>query len=134
MAPDTRGGIRLTSGIVTATDGLEITVDDGEEGRFVRLHGRLSIDSSPGFRDLLLAMLRGQSPEAVIVDLTGVSYIDASGVATLVEGLKIARNRQSTLCLKGLEGRVLHLFEVTGLLTLFETSGCRSASSASKGS
>jgi anti-sigma B factor antagonist len=117
--------------MVTTTD-LEITEDEGEEGTLVGLRGRLSIDSSPAFRDLLLAALRRQSPAAVIVDLTEVSYMDASGVATLVEGLKIARNRQTTLCLKGLQGRVRHLFEVTGLLTLFETSGRRSASSAAK--
>jgi len=118
--------------MVTATD-LEITEDENEEGTLVRLRGRLSIDSSPAFRDRLLAMLRRQSPAAaVIVDLTEVSYIDASGVATLVEGLKAARNRQTTLCLQGLQGRVRHLFEVTGLLTLFETSGCRSATSAAK--
>ena len=123
----------MTSSMVTTTD-LEITEDTGEEGTLVGLRGRLSIDSSPAFRDLLLATLRRQSPAAVIVDLTEVSYMDASGVATLVEGLKIARNRQTTLCLKGLQGRVRHLFEVTGLLTLFETNGCRSASSAAKGS
>ena len=117
--------------MVTATD-LEITEDKGEEGTLVRLRGRLSIDSSPAFRDLLLAVLRRQSPAAVIVDLTEVSYMDASGIATLVEGLKTARNRQTTLCLQGLQGRVRHLFEVTGLLTLFETSGRRSASSAVK--
>jgi anti-sigma B factor antagonist len=118
----------LTSSTVTATD-LEVTEDEGEEGTLVRLRGRLSIDSSPAFRDLLLATLRRQSSAAVIVDLTEVSYMDASGVATLVEGLKTARNRQTTLSLKGLQGRVRHLFEVTGLLTLFETSGRRSASS-----
>jgi anti-sigma B factor antagonist len=67
-----------------------------------------------------------------MVDLTEVSYMDASGIATLVEGLKTARNRQTTLSLKGLQGRVRHLFEVTGLLTLFETSGRRNASSAAK--
>ena len=121
----------MTSSIVTATD-LEITEDAGEEGTLVRLRGRLSIDSSPAFRDLLLATLRRQSTAAVIVDLTEVSYMDASGIATLVEGLKTARNRQTTLSLKGLQGRVRHLFEVTGLLTLFETSGRRSASSAAK--
>jgi anti-sigma B factor antagonist len=121
----------LTSSMLTATD-LEIIEDEGEEGTLVRLRGRLSIDSSPAFRDRLLAMLRRQSPPAVIVDLTEVSYIDASGVATLVEGLKTARNRQTTLCLQGLQGRVRHLFEVTGLLTLFETSGCGSATSAVK--
>ena len=119
--------------MVTATD-LEIIEDEGEEGTLVRLRGRLSIDSSPAFRDRLLALLRRQSPPGVIVDLTEVSYMDASGIATLVEGLKTARNRQTTLCLKGLQGRVRHLFEVTGLLTLFEASGDRSASSAAKGS
>jgi len=122
----------LTRGKVTATDGLEITTDHGEEGTLVRLHGRLNIDSSPRLRDQLLAMLRRPSPEAVIVDLTGISYMDASGIATLLEGLKIARNRQTTLCLHGLEGRLRHLFEVTGVLALFEMSGCRSISSGSK--
>jgi anti-sigma B factor antagonist len=117
--------------MVTATD-LEITVNEGQEGTLVHLRGRLSIDSSPAFRDRLLAMLRRQPPAAVIVDLTEVSYIDASGVATLVEGLKTALNRQTTLCLQGLQGRVRHLFEVTGLLTLFETTGCGSATSTAK--
>ena len=117
--------------MVTATD-LEVTVDEGQEGTLVRLQGRLSIDSSPAFRDRLLATLRRQSRAAVIVDFTEVSYIDASGVATLVEGLKTARNHQTELCLHGLQGRVRHLFEVTGLLTLFETGSCSSASSAAK--
>jgi len=117
--------------MVTETD-LEITEDEGEEGTLVRLRGRLSIDSSPAFRDRLLALLRRQSAPGVIVDLTEVSYMDASGVATLVEGLKAARNRQTTLRLQGLQGRVRHLFEVTGLLTLFETSGRGSASSEPK--
>jgi anti-sigma B factor antagonist len=107
-------------------------VDHGGEGTLVCLSGRLSIDSSPALRDRLLAVLREQSPETVVVDLTKVSYIDSSGIATLIEGLKIARNRQTTLCLKGLQGRLLHLFETTGVLALFETSDCRSASSASK--
>jgi len=123
----------LTSSMVTATD-LEVIIieDAGEEGALVRLRGRLSIDTSPAFRDRLLALLRRQSPAAVIVDLTEVSYMDASGIATLVEGLKTARNRQTTLRLKGLQGRVRHLFEVTGLLNLFETNGGKSASSAVK--
>jgi anti-sigma B factor antagonist len=117
--------------MVTATD-LEITVDENQGGTLVRLRGRLSIDSSPAFRDRLLAILRRQPPATVIVDLTEVSYMDASGVATLVEGLKTAHNRQATLCLQGMQGRVRHLFEVTGLLTLFETAGCGSSTSAAR--
>jgi anti-sigma B factor antagonist len=122
----------LTQGIATASDRLEITVDHREEGFLVFLHGRLNIESSPALRDQLLSLLRGQSREAIIVDLTGVSFIDASGIATLLEGLKIARSQLTKFCLRGLQGRVVHLFEVTGVLTLFEANGCRSASSGSK--
>jgi anti-sigma B factor antagonist len=123
-------GSRLTNGKVTATD-LEIILDDSDATTLLRLRGRLSIDSAPAFRDQLLAVLRGQSTRTV-VDMTEVSYIDISGIATLLEGLKIARRGQNILCLQGLQGRVLHLFEFAGLLDLFETNGGGSASSASK--
>jgi anti-sigma B factor antagonist len=98
----------------------------------MRLRGRLNIDSSPAFRNLLLTALQVQSPRSVIVDFSDVSYVDSSGIATLIEGLKMARQRQTILCLRGLRGRLLHLFEVTGMSTLFEKSGCGSASSESK--
>ena len=118
----------FSHGTVTSAEGLDITVDHGDAVTVVRLRGRLSIESSPGLRDHLLAMLREQSPKTVIVDLAGVSYIDVSGIATLIEALKVQRNRQGTLGLKGLEGPLVRLFEVTGLLALFEASGCKSAS------
>jgi anti-sigma B factor antagonist len=105
---------------VTEGESLDITVDHGEERVFVRLHGRLGIDSSPDLRDRLQAILQGQLPETIIVDLTEVSFIDASGIATLLEALKLARNRQVTLCLKGLQGRMVRLFELTGLQAVFE--------------
>jgi anti-sigma B factor antagonist len=122
----------MTRAIVSTTDGLEITVHHDDEGTTVLLRGRLNIDSSPDFRDRLLAILRAQSPEAVIVDLTDVPYIDSSGIATLIEALKMARQRQTRLCLQGLQGRLLELFQVTDMSTLFESNGCGSVSSVSK--
>jgi anti-sigma B factor antagonist len=116
------GEIALTRELVTEGDNLDIAVDDGGEHTFVRLHGRLGLDSSPGLRDRLLAVLQGQPPKTITVDLTEVSFIDAAGIATLLEALKIARNRQATLCLKGLQGRMVRLFEVTGLQAVFETA------------
>ena len=122
----------MARGIITATDSLEITVRPGDDGSTLRLRGRLNIDSSPALRDRLLAMLQAHSPQAVIVDFTDVSYIDSSGIATVVEALGMARMRQTTLCLQGLQGRLLHLFQVIGISTLFEKNGCRSASSVSQ--
>ena len=130
--PEVDGGFPLTRGIDSTANGLDITVDHGEQGIIMRLHGHINIDSSPTLRDQLLALLRSQSAGAVMVDLTDVPYIDSSGLATLIEGLKIAHNRRIRLCLQGLQGRLLHLFQVTGVLTLFDASGCISDSSSSK--
>ena len=118
--------------IHSATDGLEIAIHHGEEDSTVYLRGRLDVESSPAFRDCLLAMSPAQPRQAVIVDFSEVSYVDSSGMATLIEGLKMAQQRQATLCLRGLQGRLFHLFEVTGMSTLFEKSGCTSAPSESK--
>ena len=114
------------------TDGLKITLNQGEEVELLSLNGRLNIDSSPVLRTRFMAMLRGPSPKSIVVDLTDVSYIDVSGVATLVEALKMARKRRTDLRLKGLQGPPLHLFEVTGLLALFDPDGPEPASSALK--
>lgn len=120
------------SGInITLSDALEITVHHSEESSTLHLRGRLNIDSSPDLRDRLLATLRSEPPKAVIIDLKDVTYIDSSAIATLIEGLKVARMQQTTLRLQGLQDRLLHLFQVTGVLNLFE-GGLGSASSASK--
>ena len=89
----------------------------------VLLNGRINVDSSPDLRDQLLAILSEVPlPRTVTVDLAGVSYIETSGIATLIEALRIARHHQIRFCLQGLSGSVLRLFEVTGVLTLFELS------------
>jgi anti-anti-sigma factor len=113
----------LASETITAPGGLEINVDHGENGALVRLNGRLSIDSSPALRECLLPLLQREPPQAVIVDLSQALYIDLSGIATLIEALKIAGNRKTTLHLKGMHGPFLHLLEVTGLMPLFEGTG-----------
>ena len=102
---------------------LDISVDRRGNDVIVRLGGRVDVDSSPDLRDRLHTVLSEESsPRVVTVDLSAVAYIETSGVATLIEALRIARHRQSSLHLQGLNGAVLRLFEVTGVLALFEPS------------
>ena len=54
------------------------------------------------------------------VDLSGVTYIDSSGVATLIEALKIARGNKTELRLQGLDEGLYRLFESTRILSLFD--------------
>jgi anti-sigma B factor antagonist len=83
------------------------------------LNGCIDIDSSPAVRDRLLALLNAPHLDTVTIDLSAVTHVDSSGVATLIEAVKIARGCETELRLKGLDDRLRRLFEITGILSLF---------------
>src|ERR1700675_799145 len=106
---------------LASSGSISITVDHCGSDALVHFSGRINVDSSPDLRDCLLAILSQEPlPRAITVDLAGVPYIETSGIATLIEALRIARHHRTIFCLQGLSGSVLRLFEVTGVLTLFE--------------
>ena len=114
----------MTRIAIPSSSKLEIAVDQVGKDAVVRLSGRIDVDSSPDLRDRLRTLLSEESlPKTIIVDLAGVSYIETSGVATLIEALRIARHHHTNFRLQGLSGAVLRLFEVTGVRALFEASG-----------
>jgi len=122
---------------LTATDSttiqdlsIQVTNSDGEA--VICLGGRVTIDSSPGLRKQLHVLLSQQSPPTLIVDLSELSYIDCSGIATLIEALRIARQQRTKLQLRGVRDGPRHLLEVTGLLHLFDTNGETDHSSVPK--
>ena len=100
----------------------EIKIVAGKDGALAYLCGRIDIDSSPALRDRLLALLQAPYPKMVSIDLSAVTHIDSSGVATLIELLKIARSYKTELRLQGLHDRLLRLFEATGILSIFNGS------------
>jgi anti-sigma B factor antagonist len=113
----------LTQIAMTSTSSLEITVENSGVTVLVHVNGRINVDD---LRDCLLARLSTEPlPRAITVDLAGVPYIETSGIATLIEALRIARHHQTIFCLHGIRGSVLRLFEVMGVLALFEASDCK---------
>jgi anti-sigma B factor antagonist len=116
-------GAAVTRIAIPPSNNLTIAVDQEGNDATVRLSGRVDVDSSPDLRDRLRTLLsQGALPQTIIVDLAGVSYIETSGIATLIEALRIARHHQTNFRLQGLSGAVLRLFEVTGVLALFEAN------------
>ena len=113
----------MTRVSIPSSGNLKISVDQVGKDAVVRPSGRIDVDSSPDLRDRLRALLSGEAlPETIIVDLAGVSYIETSGVATLIEALRIARHHRINFRLQGLSGATLRLFQVTGVLALFDAS------------
>jgi anti-sigma B factor antagonist len=56
----------------------------------------------------------------VVLNLKDVHYIDSSGVASLVEGLKASRDVGSRLILFGLNSAVREVLQLSKLVRIFE--------------
>ena len=64
-----------------------------QEGRYaiVVLDGDIDLATSPAAREAILRPL--SAGKHVLVELSGVTYMDSSGVAGLVEGYQLSRRR-----------------------------------------
>jgi len=56
----------------------------------IALTGEIDLQTSPEAREQLLELLKDR--RHVLVDLSGVEYIDSSGIASLVEALQFAKS------------------------------------------
>ena len=86
---------------------------------FVSIEGRVTIDNSSEMGRRLAVALKPK-PAEVTVDLSRVTYLEMSGLATLVEAFRIARQQGTRLVLTGIQGQVGYLLDVTRLNQLFD--------------
>jgi len=84
------------------------------------LSGAVDLYSSPQARKTVLSAIEDGQPKLVMIDLQAVSYIDSSGVATLVEGLQMAKEKKCRFCLVGLSDAAREVFELARLHKVFE--------------
>ena len=103
----------------------EITVDviPASNHTTVAVAGRVTVDSSPSLRSALLELLRRDAAPVVLIDLSGVSYLDMSGLATLLEALKAAREHSVKLRVTGIAGKARTLAEIAHLDAIFRAGG-----------
>ncbi|MFN2309198.1 MAG: STAS domain-containing protein [Gammaproteobacteria bacterium] len=83
----------------------------------VCLAGEIDLYSSPEARALILDSLGADQP--TLVDLAAVSYIDSSGVASLVEGFQLARQRGVDFALVGVSAGALNVLRLARLDQVF---------------
>jgi anti-sigma B factor antagonist len=82
--------------------------------------GDIDLATSPELRKALLREIRELRRPRVVVNLGAVRYMDSSGVASLIEGLKAARDIGSRFVLFGLNATLMHVFHLSKLTTFFE--------------
>lgn len=83
------------------------------------IEGEIDINSSPDIKKVFDKIISKKTSKMVI-NLAKVTYVDSSGLATLVEILKNMKTYGGRMRLVNLSSKIKSLFEITKLEKLFE--------------
>lgn len=100
---------------------LDIRQEAPSEGtRVVALRGELDVATVPTFRDALTPAADDPEVHTLVVDLVEVTFIDSTGLMTLLNILRRLVRREARLVIACSNPTVLRLFEATRTDATFE--------------
>ncbi len=97
---------------------LSLNVRTVEDHAVLDVVGEVDVYSAPELRERLSELLTATAP-SLIVNLAEVTFLDSTGIGTLVAGLNRAVQFGGTLTLVCDHERILKLFRITGLDSVF---------------
>jgi anti-sigma B factor antagonist len=102
-----------------AHDELSIDIKSENQGETLvyRLRGSLDIATSPSVRAALLEA--GEGNADIVVDLTGLEFIDSTGLGALIGAHRRALEHHGRVRLVASDGPILRLLNITGLVRVF---------------
>ena|SRR5438309_9672396 len=95
---------------------LELDDQQSENGhaRVMRPEGRLDMASAPALRHQM-RQLMDSGVSKLVLDLSGVSFVDSSGLGAIISGLKLARQAGGDLRIACANQQVLVDLDLTSL-------------------
>jgi anti-sigma B factor antagonist len=84
----------------------------------LRLEGEIDLHVSPRIATNLRALIKDK-PKKLVIDLSKVSYIDSSGLAVLIDGMRDVEAYRGKLYLVGMQETVRVIFETSRLDQVF---------------
>jgi anti-sigma B factor antagonist len=100
---------------------MEVSIRDDDHIKIIAVKGEVDLYSSPIFREKLLEVTTANH-KAIVVDLEQVTYMDSSGIATLVEALQQVGKYGGKLRVANLRDAVRDVFELSRLDKVFDIS------------
>ena len=97
---------------------MEVDVEKYAKTAVIKLSGRLDVNTSPDLRKAVFR-LYNKGKKSLTIDFSDVSFIDTSGLATLLELLVAAKERSAQLTLSNLNDKLQYLIDVNGLTPFF---------------
>ncbi|MEO7754080.1 MAG: STAS domain-containing protein [Terracoccus sp.] len=90
------------------------TSPQGTDAIVIRCDGRLTMATAPALKAAVAATITDERPR-VVVDLTGIAFVDSSGLGALVSGLKATRQAGGDLRIVGVGDQVRTVLSLTNL-------------------
>ncbi len=84
----------------------------------VSITGDIDLETSPKLREFLKPLSAKKTP-LLLLDFSGVNYIDSSGLATLIEYFQAVQGVKGKLALAARSPRVKNVFEIVRLEQIF---------------
>lgn len=100
-----------------------LSTRQGRIGTVVEVAGDVDMSTTPELRDQLRQLVES-GPRVVVVDLTGVGFMDSSGLGVLVVAYKDLRERDGWLALAGVSRAVRTVLSITSVdrvIGIFDT-------------
>ncbi|WP_246945298.1 STAS domain-containing protein [Bacillus pinisoli] len=103
---------------------MNLQVNINQDGLIQRVAvlGEVDAYTAPKLKEQLVPLAEEKEAQ-LIIDLSGVSYIDSTGLGVFIGVLKLTRKHGGSLQLVGLNERVKRLFTITGLDEIINISG-----------
>lgn len=89
-----------------------------EKQAVLPLHGEIDLHVSPQIATSLREMI-ARKPAQLLVDLSGVSYVDSSGLAALIDAMQRVQQYGGKFGIVGLQETVRSIFEIARLDQVF---------------
>ena len=110
---------------------LEISSERTEEGvAVIQVAGELDLYTAPSLKEHLLSALEDGALK-VVVDMSGVHFIDSSALGVLIGGVKRLKPNDGRLVLVSVDENVNWIFRITGLNNVFDIFASREEALAS---
>ena len=84
----------------------------------VTVNGEVDLATASDLEACVLRALEG-SPSSVVLDLGGLTFIDSSGLRTLVSASRAATTHDATLALRHVPSHAQRVLDLTGLADSF---------------
>ncbi len=98
---------------------LEVQTRQAENGvTVVAPTGRLDVAGAPALKDAISEAARDGSPR-IVIDMEGVSFVDSTGLGSVIAALKQVRSREGELRLAAPNQQVRVVLELTTLDHVF---------------